>query len=216
MRVLIPYAATHGLRPFQAFFPDLLWRVNARARTAYLTFDDGPTVEMTRPILELLAEYDAKATHFLLGRHADQHPSLVKAISKGGHQIGNHSYNHRDPWTLSQDELNESLLRTTSVLETITGRPIRALRPPYGHPTSFLRQWCAERNQRMVMWDVMPGDFLETATTHRVANFVINHIRPGSVVVLHDNPVCQDVTIEALQLILQRLSEEGWTFDALQ
>ncbi len=215
MRLLVPYLATHLIRPFHGFFPDFLWRVDAQASTAYLTFDDGPTTELTRPLLDILSQYDAQATHFLLGHHAERHPDLVRAIVNEGHRVGNHTYSHPDPWSTSQEELADEVEQTTRILRDLTGRPLRALRPPYGHPTAFLRQWCAAQNQRMVMWDVMPGDYLQTATASRVSSFVINHIRPGSVIVLHDNPICEDVTPQALETILDTLTEKGWRFDAL-
>lgn len=215
MRLLIPYLTTHVLRPFHRFFPDMLWRVNSKARTAYLTFDDGPTPELTRDLLDIMSDYDAQATHFVLGRHAEQHPNLVKAITAAGHRVGNHTYSHPDPWSVSEEALAEELHRTTRILDDVIGAPIRSLRPPYGHPTGFLREWCAVHNQRMVMWDVMPGDYLQTATASRVASFVINHVRPGSVIVLHDNPICEDVTPQALETILDALTAQGWRFDAL-
>jgi peptidoglycan/xylan/chitin deacetylase (PgdA/CDA1 family) len=214
MRVLIPYLATHGLRPFHRFFPDMLWRVDAEAPTAYLTFDDGPTPEVTRDLIDILDDYDAQATHFLIGHHAEQHPDLVRALTEKGHRVGNHTYSHVDPWTTPADELADELERTTRILQDLAG-PVRALRPPYGHPTGFLREWCAAQNQRMVMWDVMPGDYLQTATASRVSSFVLNHVRPGSVIVLHDNPICEDVTPQALDTILDTLTARGWRFDAL-
>jgi peptidoglycan/xylan/chitin deacetylase (PgdA/CDA1 family) len=215
MRLLVPYMATHLVRPFHRFFPDMLWRVDAEAPTAYLTFDDGPTSELTEDLIDILAEYEAQATHFLVGRHARNHPNLVRALMAEGHRIGNHTYSHVDPWSTPHAELADELNETTRILRDLTGGPIRAFRPPYGHPTGFLRQWCAAENQRMVMWDVMPGDFLQTATASRVSSFVLNHIRPGSVVVLHDNPICENVTPPALETILDTLSAKGWRFDAL-
>lgn len=215
MRVLVPYLATHALRPFQRFFPDMLWRVDAEAPTAFLTFDDGPTTEMTGDLLDLLARYDAQSTHFLVGAHAESHPDRVRAIVSAGHRLGNHTYTHVDPWITPVDELHAEVTRTTKVLEEIAQSRVRTLRPPYGHPTGTLRQWCAARNQRMVMWDVMPGDYLKTATAARVARFVIRTVRPGSVIVLHDNPICETVTLPALETILDTLTAEGWSFDAL-
>lgn len=215
MRVLVPYLATHALRPFQRFFPDMLWRVDAEAPTAFLTFDDGPTTEMTNDLLDLLARYDAQSTHFLVGAHAESHPDRVRAIVSAGHRLGNHTYTHVDPWITPVDELHAEVTRTTKVLEEIAQSRVRTLRPPYGHPTGTLRQWCAARNQRMVMWDVMPGDYLKTATAARVARFVIRTVRPGSVIVLHDNPICETVTLPALETILDTLTAEGWSFDAL-
>ena len=215
MRFLIPYLATFGLRPFRRFFPDMLWRVDAQARTAYLTFDDGPTEELTDDLLDLLAQHNAQATHFLLGRNAETHPDRTRAIASAGHRIGNHTYTHVDPWSVPTEQLTTELMRTTRCLEDLTQTRIRALRPPYGHPTGDLRRWCAAQNQRMVMWDVMPGDYLQTATPHRIARFVIRHVRPGAVIVLHDNPICEDVTLPALEAILETLTAEGWTFHAL-
>ena len=215
MRFLIPYLATHGLRPFHRFFPDLLWQVEADAKTAYLTFDDGPTEELTDDLLDLLAQYDAQATHFLVGQHADEHPGRTREIVRAGHRVGNHTHTHVDPWAVPNEVLQQELVRTTRRLQSLTQTRIRALRPPYGHPTQMLRQWCAAQNQRMVMWDVMPGDYLKTARPRRVATFVVRHVRPGSVIVLHDNPICEDVTLPALNTILRTLRAEGWSFDAL-
>jgi len=215
MRLLVPYLATHGLRPFQRFFPDMLWRVDAHAQTAYLTFDDGPTEEITDDLLDLLAQFDAQATHFLVGQNAEKLPDRTRALVSAGHHIGNHTYTHVDPWTVSAKRLQREITRTTQCLQDLAHTYIRAFRPPYGHPTGHLRRWCAEQNQRMVMWDVMPGDYLQTATASRVARFVIRHVRPGSVIVLHDNPVCEGVTLPALTRILETLTAEGWTFDAL-
>lgn len=215
LRRLVPYAATQGLRPFQRFFPDMLWRVDASRRVAYLTFDDGPTPSITPQILDTLARYDARATCFLVGANADEHPELVRDLHQAGHRIGNHTYTHPDAWDTPHDVVRRELSKTTMRLEEITGATVPVMRPPYGHPTGAMRTWCAERQQRMVMWDVMPGDFLQTATQKGVEEFVINHVRPGSIIVLHDNPICKDVTPDALDTILSTLTASGWSFEAL-
>lgn len=130
MRFLVPYLATHALRPFHRFFPDMLWRVDAEARTAYLTFDDGPTEELTDDLLDLLAQYDAQATHFLVGQHAEAHPGRTRALVSAGHRLGNHTYTHVDPWSVSTERLQTELTRTTQSLQDLTQTRIRALRPP--------------------------------------------------------------------------------------
>jgi len=193
----------------------MLWRVNTSEQVAYLTFDDGPTTALTDDLLDLLSRYDARATFFLIGQNAADLPERAKAIHRAGHRIGNHTYTHPDAWTTRPDTLRLQLSRTTRVLEDLTGASVRVMRPPYGHPTGAMRTWCAERQQRMVMWDVMPGDYLQTATADRVAEFVLNTVRPGSIIVLHDNPICEGVTLPALQTILPAMDREGWRFEAL-
>ena len=75
-------------RLLQRFYPDLLWRVPTRRRVAYLTFDDGPTPELSGHLLDLLARYEAKATFFLVGSRAERDAGLVRAMVEGGHAVG--------------------------------------------------------------------------------------------------------------------------------
>lgn len=215
IRSLVPYAATFGLRPLQRWLPDMLWRVATDAPVVYLTFDDGPTPGLTDRIVEILARHDALATHFLVGAQAANHPSRVRMLVEAGHAVGNHTYTHPDAWSISSDMLTEELDRTTALLQRLTDRPVSLMRPPYGHPTRAMRRWCRQHAQRMVMWDVMPGDYLRTATASGIERFVIDHVRAGSIVVLHDNPICEDVTPQALDALLSRLSRDGYVFAPL-
>ncbi len=213
----LPLLATYGLRLAAPLFPDMLWRRRPAGgeRIAYLTFDDGPTPEMTDLLLDLLARYDAEATHFLIGARAERDPGRVRAMAEAGHTIGNHSFTHPDAWRTDPSALAEEMERTTGVLEAITQKPVRYLRPPYGRFTPAMRAWCQENGQRLVMWDVMPGDFLPEATPRRVERHVRRALRPGSIVVLHDNPVARTALPDALERLLGTLSDDGWRFRAL-
>lgn len=215
MRTFIPPVATYGARWFGGFFPDLLWRVDTNERVAYLTFDDGPTRALTSRLIDLLSRYEAQATFFLIGGHAENHPGLVRALAEAGHTLGNHSYTHPHPWQTPAAQMRAELDRTTKRLRELTRHPIRYMRPPYGEVTGGLRTWCAERQCRCVMWDVMPGDYLQAASTTKIERFVLRHVRPGSIIVLHDNPIVEDVTPAALKTILRTLSSNGWRFEAL-
>lgn len=214
---IIPPLATYGARTLASWLPDLLWRPSSpeQKQVAYLTFDDGPTPALTRPLLDQLAAYDAKATFFLIGGHAENHPELVRAIARAGHTIGNHTYTHPYPWRTPAARLQAQLDRTTKLLQDQTGEMIRYMRPPYGQINGAIRQWCAERNHRAVMWDVMPGDFLPNVDQAYIERFVQKHIRPGSIIVLHDNPIVEGATPDALATLLRILSAEGWRFEAL-
>ncbi|MEM6336370.1 MAG: polysaccharide deacetylase family protein [Bacteroidota bacterium] len=212
---LLSYSATYLARLTGRWLPDVLWRVPTSTRTAYLTFDDGPSVRGTPALLDLLARYDARATFFLLGRHAEERPELVKRLIAAGHTIGNHTHNHPDAWRTPADDVRASLVRAGEALQRISNTDLSFMRPPYGRFTRAMRDWCTGVRQRMVLWDVMPGDFYPGASSEFIERFVVRFTRPGSVIVLHDNPKFLDVTLPALEGILRRLSADGWRFEAL-
>lgn len=214
---LVPHLATWLPRWGGRFlFPDLLWRCSPseNKRTLYLTFDDGPTAAMTDPILRVLDRFDARATCFLIGAQAQDDPERVRRIRDAGHTIGNHSFTHPDPWHTPDAAFTRELERATEALQSITGQPVRHLRPPYGRFTRAMRRWGRKQGQRVVMWDVMPGDFLGIATQPSVERFVMHYARAGSVVVLHDNPIAP-MTPAALETVLRHFSERGWRFAGL-
>ncbi|PEN15017.1 polysaccharide deacetylase family protein [Longibacter salinarum] len=217
LRESVPYVATYGLRPVQRFFPDMLWRMDARDgdNVAYLTFDDGPNATVTRELIDVLDRHEAHATFFLVGSNAADRPDLVRDLVAANHTVGNHTFTHPDAWTVTADTLRAELDRTTETIQQITGERVRVMRPPYGHPTSVMRRWCDAHRQRMVMWDVMPGDYLRTATERSIHDFVLQTIRPGSIIVLHDNPICESITPAALDSMLSVLRHDGWRFPAL-
>ncbi len=196
-------------------FPDLLWRLPTSERLAYLTFDDGPTTVMTRPLLDLLARFDVQASFFLLGSYAAQHPHLVRDLQAAGHTIGNHTFTHPDAWRAPETQVLEELESTTKLLEDQLGAALRWMRPPYGRFTRSMRSWCLARRQRMTMWDVMPGDFLPSASIAKIERRILRQVRPGSIIVLHDNPKAEHVTPPALENVLRVLQGEGWQFAAL-
>ena len=212
---LIPGLATYGPRLVAPLFPDCLWRTAERDRVAYLTFDDGPRAESTDRLLEVLAHFDARATFFLLGAQAERHPGRVRALHAAGHTVGNHSYTHPDAWRTPSPTVLGELARTTALLEDQLQTPVRWMRPPYGRFTGAMRSWCREHGQRLTMWDVMPGDFLAGTTVAALERRLLASLRPGSVVVLHDNPAVRHVTPAALERVLRTLSQDGWRFAAL-
>ena len=212
---MTPFIATYLPRLMGRFYPDLLWRMPTRERVAYLTFDDGPTPALTLRLLELLDRFSAKASFFILGEQAVRHPDLLLEIVAQGHTIGNHTYSHPDAWYAPPPQVLAELNRTTALLEEMTGAPIRWMRPPYGRFTRSMRHWCQTHHQRLTMWDVMPGDFMPGITQQHIERLVLRTARPGSIIVLHDNPKAEHTLPAALETILETLSEQGWVFRAL-
>lgn len=197
------------------YFPDITWRIPTTDKVAYLTFDDGPTTSVTARLLDVMARFDAKGTCFLLGTHAQRHPHLVRDIAAAGHTIGNHTYTHPNAWRTPDAQLVRELEQTTGILENLIQKPVRWMRPPYGRFTDAMRHWCRVRRQQCTMWDIGPGDFLPDASTQQIAQRVVRAIRPGSIVVLHDNLKAREVAPAALHDILERLTAEGWRFPSL-
>lgn len=206
---------THIPRWSARFFPDLLWRMPDQEKVAYITFDDGPTDTGTGELLDILQRFGVKATFFLLGYNAEQHPGLVRAIAEAGHTLGNHTYSHPSAWNIKTTELIHELERTTQLIEDLTQRPLEWMRPPYGYFTRAMRQWATTASQRLTMWDVGLGDFLPSATSTQIERRLLRAIRPGSIIVLHDNHNANHITPQALKHTLARLIGEGWRFAAL-
>ncbi|NOY37479.1 MAG: polysaccharide deacetylase family protein [Chlorobi bacterium] len=163
-------------------FPDLVWRMPGADNTIYLTFDDGPDPEGTPRILDLLAEYKAKATFFCLGRRVEKYPDLFERIKKEGHAVGNHTYSHLSGWTTGNRKYFEDIERADKLIGS------KLFRPPYGRIRPSQIRVLKER-YKIIMWDVMSGDYDPRQTPEQISRRLEKHIRPGSVVVGHEGQI---------------------------
>lgn len=210
-----PTLTTVGARMSRRLFPSLNWRMPDTDRTVYLTFDDGPTRLGTPRLLELLDQFEAPSTFFLVGRNTLEHPEMAREIVHAGHTVGQHTFSHPNAWQIRSGEIEFDLERGTKVVEEVTGTIVTCMRPPYGRITQTLIRWCSTHDQRVVMWDVMPGDYIKGISSRAVEKHVLRYVRPGSIIVLHDNEKVIRKTPMALSRILRSLSAEGWKFAAL-
>ncbi|MBP8822623.1 MAG: polysaccharide deacetylase family protein [Flavobacteriales bacterium] len=197
-----------AMRLLAALDRRLLWRVAHAGNKVFLTFDDGPCPGITPWVLDTLAVHGAKATFFCLGQQAEQHPELMQRIRADGHSIGHHTWDHADGWRTAKRPYQRSVLRAARS----TGSML--FRPPYGHlPPGQLRS--IGRRYRVVMWDVMGYDFKPGRRGGECARHVLRHARPGSIIVLHDNPKSAACLKEALVPILQGFRCKGYACAAL-
>ncbi len=198
---------------------DLMWKGPSHdgEKAIYLTFDDGPTPHLTPLLLDILNEMRVKATFFLLGRQVAAHPDLAREIVRRRHAVGVHGYAHLDAWETDADKIETDLRESVSALHSVTGSQPHLYRPPYGRFTRRTRKVAAELGLRMVMWGVMPGDYLSGVTTDQLSDRVMRRLKPGSIIVLHDsaNANVRQYTAPAVRDILERALNAGWTFRAL-
>ena len=188
----------------------ILTRLPTWEREVVLTFDDGPSSEVTPLILDALHRAGVRAVFFVLGEAAEMHPALLQRIVAEGHQVGIHGYLHRPFVQLSLRAIRTQVEKTQAAIGRACpdAAPTVWVRPPHGFKSLRLL-WLARREGwRLAAWSVDSRDYRDT-NPERVAETVLGNLRPGAVVLLHDGPA-QAVTAEALPLILAKLEAQGF------
>ena len=181
--------------------PTLIWDM-PESEEVYLTFDDGPTPEITEWILGELSNYDAKATFFCLGKNAEQYPELHQKIVEAGHRIGNHTYSHQKGWRMSLERYIEDVEFANSILKT------DLFRPPYGRITPSQAHRLSE-HYNIIMWDVLSQDYNQLISPRTCLRNVTKHVKGGSIVVFHDSVKSYRNMRYALPRTLDFLYEKG-------
>lgn len=196
-------------RVIQSLFPNFLWRISTDEKRLYLTFDDGPIPEVTPWVLDQLAAYNAKATFFCVGENVQRYPRIFQRTVREGHTVGNHTFNHLSGWA------NENVPYFHNVRTCAHLVNSNLFRPPYGRLKPKQVQFL-QRHYRIVMWDVLSGDFDSEVSRDQCYHNVVDNVRPGSIVVFHDSLKARDKMQYALPRTLQHFSEQGFTFEPLK
>lgn len=192
----------------QELFPNFTWRIPSSEKVLYLTFDDGPIPEVTPWVLEQLSAYNAKATFFCVGDNIQKHPEVFEQVKAAGHAVGNHTFNHQNGWITDNIPYFHNVRHCANLTKTIL------FRPPYGklrpRQTQFLL-----RHYRIVMWDVLSGDFDPNITAEQCLQNVVSNASEGSIVVFHDSLKAEEKLRYALPRVLEHFSALGYRFEAL-
>ena len=182
-------------------FPELIWSFTRQIKDKHihLTFDDGPTPEVTNWVLDKLNEYKAKATFFCLGRNVEKYPEIYNRIVEEGHSVGNHTYSHlKGSLTGKQEYLDDIDLAGNFISSGL-------FRPPYGRiKMSQINE--LKRDFKILMWDVLSYDFSQKITPLQCYNNVTDNVRNGSIVVFHDSFKAQKNLSYALPKVLDEFS----------
>lgn len=187
-----------------------------------LTFDDGPDPRFTPAVLELLAARGQRATFFVIGERAAAHPGLLRAIARGGHALGNHSFAHAyaTPFR-SPARLAEELRRTSALIEDALGARPRWFRPPVGLLSPRVAAAARIAELELVGWTASARDGVASRTVPAALERLAPHLRPGAILTLHDGALGSRATSIArplLEALLDRMEARGLrsvTLDAL-
>jgi peptidoglycan-N-acetylglucosamine deacetylase len=212
--------AAHGAwHRNSAVFGPVLTRLPGDELQVSLTFDDGPNPRATPRILEVLRRERVRATFFILGRHAERWPELVRRAALDGHQLGNHGYFHRKLHRRSPGYVRDDLTRGTEQIVRASGVRPRHFRAPHGFRSPWVTPIAASLGQRTVGWSLGVWDSARPGA-EVIAERALAGMHAGSILLLHDGDGYDPdgdrlQTAEALPAILDGLRGRGFRFTTL-
>ncbi|PKP35662.1 MAG: polysaccharide deacetylase family protein [Bacteroidetes bacterium HGW-Bacteroidetes-17] len=174
----------------------------------YLTFDDGPTPDVTDALLDILKNYGAKATFFCLGKNVLENKSLFDEIRKEGHQIGNHTWDHLNSKKVGTGEYINSISKTKELINS------KLFRPPYGRITKEQANLISN-NFKIVMWSVLSRDFDLNQSKEKCLSTVLKHTKAGSIIVFHDSMKASIQMLYTVPKVLDYYQKKGFEFSAI-
>ncbi|MEQ1624530.1 MAG: polysaccharide deacetylase family protein [Sediminibacterium sp.] len=199
-------------------YPQLLWRLPTQEKVIYLSFDDGPHESATDFVLDQLKAHGAKACFFCIGKNVVKQPEIYQRILDEGHQVGNHTQHHMNGWENSEDAYLQEVAAAAEHIHS----PL--FRPPYGRikraAISKVKAILNERylglgSSKIVMWDVLSGDFDTQISGETCFQNVVKHAGPGSIIVFHDSTKAWERMSYALPKVLQHFSALGYKFETI-
>jgi peptidoglycan/xylan/chitin deacetylase (PgdA/CDA1 family) len=199
-------------------FSNYVWDLPNTQNKIYLTFDDGPTPEITEWVLEELKKHNVKATFFCIGNNIQKHPDLFQKVINEGHVIGNHTYNHMNGWKTETKTYLENIRLCEKQIQKslIENLQSKIFRPPYGKIKTAQAKIVRRLGYKIIMWDVLSADFDQTITPEKCLENVISNVKSGSVIVFHDSIKASHNLKYALPETLNFLKEKGFLFDVIK
>lgn len=213
----------------RAIYPQLIWRMPTQEKIIYLSFDDGPHVTATPFVLDALAQYNAKASFFCIGKNVLEHPAIYARILQEGHSVGNHTQHHANGWKVSNEAYFSEIDQAAELIHS------QFFRPPYGRikrsqinklirvsdshlsndVTTTAYSNMEQPGYKIIMWSVLSGDFDTTLSAAACTKNVLENTGRGSIVVFHDSTKAWDRMSVALPTVLEHFSGKGYRFEAL-
>jgi len=200
-------------------FRNWVWSFSKKEKVIYLTFDDGPTPEITEWTLSQLNKHNAKATFFCIGKNVQEHPEIFQKIIENNHSIGNHTHNHFNGLKtttanyLDNIDKAELAFQKNSKLKTQNSK---LFRPPYGKLRFSQSRKIKKKGYKIIMWDVLSADFDTVISKEKCLENVIRNTKNGSIVVFHDSVKATKNLQFVLPKILKYYNENGFEFKSIK
>ncbi len=186
-----------------------IYCVDCEEKKVALSFDAAWGNDDTETLINILDEYDAKATFFVVGTWVDKYPESVKQLHEAGHQIMNHSNTHPYMTKIDGVQKLDELSTCNNKISEITGRSPTLFRPPYGDYDNATIEAAEDLGMYTIQWDVDSLDWKDNATADSIYKRVTGKVKNGSIVLFHNDAEC---TPEALPRILETLKKDGYEF----
>lgn len=219
---LAPVFVSHLLLLYATLVPNCQWwgpvatRFQTTEREVWITIDDGPSPEHTNKMLDVLEQFHARATFFVVGALGEKHPHLITEILARGHTLANHTHTHPSWsfWCASPGRVRAEIDRGAEQLRTTADRPARFFRAPAGLKNVFVHPALERRGLALIGWTVRGLDTVQRDPA-RVAERIEKGAAPGAIILLHEGKRTEreaDFNPRCLELTLQRLTARGYRF----
>lgn len=186
-------------------------------KSIYLTFDDGPDREYTVNLLDLLKEYNVKASFFIVGTFALDNPTIIERMKNEGHSIGLHWYEHKSAMLQTPRTTKNNLNKGLDTLKEL-GIKTHLFRPPWGQFNLSMVAGIKKNNMIPILWDVMAEDWEKETTPQIIKDKLINRVSSNDIICLHDGRGENKAplkTIDALKEMIPNWLNQGYTFKTL-
>ena len=183
-----------------------IYYVQTDKKQVAISFDAAWGADKTQGIIDILKEYNAGATFFLVGFWTDKYPDMVKKIDESGFEIGTHSNTHPDMVKLTADQIKQELETSMKLITELTGKDVKVFRPPFGSYNNTLINTAESLGLKTIQWDVDTLDW-KGLSGEEICQRVLDNVKNGSIILCHNN---SDHILEALPLILDRLQKQGY------
>lgn len=197
-------------------FSNYIWLLPNNEKTIYLTFDDGPIPEVTEWVLAELKKHNAKASFFCIGKNIEANPDIFKKIINEGHSIGNHTYDHLNGWKSTPqnylanvEKCENAIIKSTNEFKQSA---LKLFRPPYGKIKTAQAKRIKNLGYKIIMWDVLSGDFDQEILKEKCLNNLIQNIESGSIIVFHDSVKASENLKYALPKVLNYLKNNNFSY----